>query len=194
METGLGWLLLHWKLEVFSRPGWNTKIIVKTWPRNFNRCYSCRDFEVYDESEKLLAVASSKWVLFNFFTNSISKVTEERASKYKLIDKCVFDNPDFDKIKEPENSVCTFEYTVQRRDLDMNQHVNNTNYIDFAYEALPADVYESADFKNVEVMYKHELRLGDVINCFYARLDGGECVVVIKNKENGMLNAIVKLF
>jgi len=186
--------MLNWKLEVFSRPLWNHKIIIKTWPRMFHRCYSCRDFEVYDANEKLIAIASSKWVLFNFLTNSISRVTEERAAKYQLFDKSVFNDLDFDKIKEPENSSCTFEYTIQRRDLDMNQHVNNTNYIDFAYEALPKDVYENSDFKNVEVLYKHELKLGDTISCFYTKLDNGEHIVVIKNKEIGVLNAIVKLY
>ena len=160
----------------------------------FNKCYSCRDMEVYDEDNKLIAIASSKWVLINLVTNSIAKITKEMADTYELVDKCVFENFDFYKVKEPEGSVCTFEYTIQRRDLDINLHVNNTNYIDFAYEALPEDVYENSDFNNIEITYKHELRLGNVIDCFYACLENGEHVVVIKNKSNDVINAVVKLY
>ena len=32
-RTGLAWLILNWKLKVFSRPKWNTILIVKTWTR-----------------------------------------------------------------------------------------------------------------------------------------------------------------
>ena len=68
-----------------------------------------------------------------------------------------------EKLKEPEISEITFDYIVQRRDVDTNHHVNNLHYLDYAYEALPNDVYINNDFKNVEIMYKHEAKLGDNI-------------------------------
>ena len=88
----------------------------------------------------------------------------------------------------------TFEDTIQRRDLDTNHHVNNANYVDFAYESLPKDVYENYDFKNMEVTYKHELKLNDTIHGFYSKLENGDTIVTIKNKNTGVVNAIMKLY
>lgn len=102
-KTHVAWILLNWKLEVFSRPLWNHKVTIKTWPRRFNRCYSCRDFEVYDESDKLIAIASSKWVLLDLIKDSIARITEEMAERYQLLNKSVFQDFDFTKMKEPEN-------------------------------------------------------------------------------------------
>ncbi len=45
-------MLLYWKIKIYSRPKWNTKLIVKTWPRKIEKVSSWRDFEVYDENRK----------------------------------------------------------------------------------------------------------------------------------------------
>ena len=89
----------------------------------------------------LIAIASSRWTLVNLLTERISKVPPEMAEKYSFLDKSVFEEPNFEKILEPQDSTLTFEYTVQRRDIDANNHVNNTNYISLAYEALPEEIY-----------------------------------------------------
>jgi len=191
-KTRVFWVLLNWKLEVYSRPSWNGKVVIKTWPRNMIKYYSARDFEIYDENNDLIAIASSKWVLVSL-DKGVIKIPEELDKEYDCYDKSVFSEP-LDKISEPEDSVCTFEYIVQRRDLDTNHHVNNTIYLDYAYEALPKEVHENLDFKNIEIMYKHEAKQGDNISCFYKKLETGEHVITIKNSEANKLHAIVKLY
>ena len=63
-KTHFTWALLNWKVEIKSYPILNDTITVKTWPRIFDKLYSYRDFEVYD-NQTLVAKASSKWVLFD---------------------------------------------------------------------------------------------------------------------------------
>jgi len=140
-ELGLAWILINWKLKVFSRPSWNKKITIKTWVSNFNRCYSYRELEVYDEKNNLIAIAASRWTLVNFVTNSICKVPPEMTEKYSFLDKSVFEEPVWSKIKEPEESILNFEHVARRRDIDANRHVNNISYINFAYETLPEEIY-----------------------------------------------------
>ena len=48
--------------------------------------------------------------------------------KYQTENKFVFENFNFDKLKEPEDEILTFEYTVQRRDIDINNHMHNICY------------------------------------------------------------------
>ena len=52
-------------------------------------CY--RDFEVYCEN-KLVAIATSKWVLFDFKCNRITKLTDEIYNPYEPEDTHVFEN------------------------------------------------------------------------------------------------------
>lgn len=191
--TGFAWIILNWKLQVFSRPAWNTKLKINTWSSKHTLIAFYRDFEVLDENDNLVAIASSKWVLFDFNKNGIAKIDKEMENRYTHVDKHVFDIPMNEKLREPESSEFISEYTVCRRDIDTNHHVNNLNYLDFACEALPEDIFFNSDFKNVEIMYKHEAKLGDNLNLFYARQDDSN-IITIKNAENNKLNCIVKLY
>ena len=44
------WLLMDWKLKVYERPKYETKITVKTWARAIGKMpfSTYRDFEVYE--------------------------------------------------------------------------------------------------------------------------------------------------
>ena len=98
-----------------------------------------------------------------------------------------------EKLNEPENSTFITQYTVTRRDIDTNHHVNTLNYLDFANEALPEKIFFNSDFKNVEIMYKHEAKLGEKLNIFYAEQDNST-IITIKNEDNSKLHCIVKLY
>lgn len=192
-STGYAWLLLNWKLQVFSRPIWNTKLTINTWSSKHTLVAFYRDYEILDENNNLVAIATSKWVLFDFNKNGIAKLTDEIESRYTHVDKHVFDVPMNEKLREPENSTLVSNYTVCRRDIDTNHHVNNLNYLDFAYEAIPENIFFNSDFKNVEIMYKHEAKLGETLNLFYGKQDNVN-VVTIKNNDNDKLHCIVKLY
>ena len=193
-KTGYAWLLLNWKLKVFSRPKWESSLTVNTWSKSMNPLFAYRDIEILDNKNNLVAVGSSKWILFDINKKSLIKIPSKVKDKFPSITKSVFEEKFVEKLKEPENSILAYEYTIQRRDIDTNHHVNNLNYLDYAYEALPEDVFYNISFSNIEIMYKHEAKLGDTVSLFYSSKKENEYIVTIKNKENGKLNAIIKLY
>lgn len=193
-KTGVVWLILNWKLRVFSRPKWGTTLTINTWNRCQNTLFSYRDLEIYDDENNLVAVATSKWLLFDVNKQAISKTTPDIREKFPVVDKCVFEDKFVEKLREPENSNFIYEYKIQRRDIDTNHHVNNLNYLDYAYEALPEDVYSNMNFSNIEIMYKHEAKLGDTLSIFYSHTEDNEYVITIKDEERKNLHAIIKLY
>ena len=140
-----------------------------------------------------IAIASSKWVLINTDTKAIAKVTPDIISAYGPVDAKVFDD-EIKKLKEPEEPYTRrFDYTILRRDLDTNKHVNNLNYVDFALETLPEEVYETTTFHNIEVMYKKQCILGDKISCLYTLDSEGKHVITMKSDDLENLHAIIVL-
>ena len=193
-KTGYAWLLLNWKLRVFSRPKWESTLTVKTWSKSMNPLFAYRDVEILDSNNNLVAVGSSKWILFDINKKSLIKIPTEVKESFPNVDKSVFEEKFVEKLKEPENSNFVYEYSIQRRDIDTNHHVNNLNYLDYAYEALPQDVFANINLSNVEIMYKHEAKLGDKISVFYSHTENDEYIITIKNNEQKNLHAIVKLY
>ena len=193
-KTHLTWVLLEWKLQVIRRPNYSEKIKVTTWSRDAVKCYAYRDFEIYDMEENIVAKAISKWVLIDIEKGSIVKVDNELLSKYEPeIDKTVFEDEKFEKIKEPEEYELETEYKVKRADIDVNNHMHNLNYIDLAVEAFPEDVYNQNEFNNIRITYKKEIKLGETIKCKYAFQDGKN-IVAVKSEDEKILHAIIELY
>lgn len=189
----LTWILLDWKLEIKNRPKYGQDIKVVTWSRTANKFFTYRDFEIYSNGE-LVAIASSKWTLINIEKRKMTRITEDIIDKYKPEDRHVFDNPDIDKLEVPEKFTSEVEYTVIRKDIDINKHMHNLYYLDLAYEALPDDVYqEDRPFDNVRIMYKKEIMFGDTVKCQYVK-EKNKHIVVIKSQDEKKLHAVIELY
>ena len=193
-KTHRTWLLLNWKVKMFFHPHINEILTINTWPRTMDKLYSYRDFEVFDSKNNLVAIASSKWIFVDTETKKIKKITSEVSEAYGgPVDKSVFETPFDEKIIISDNLKLNFNYTIQRRDIDTNGHVNNLHYIDFALETLDEDIYNENEFDNLEIIYKKEIKYKDNINCYYS-FENDKHTITIKNNDNSIIHAIVKLY
>jgi len=192
-ETHLSWILLDWKVKVIKRPEYGQTLDIHTWSRAIVKCYAYRDFEVYNENHELCVIASSKWLLINNQTGKIAKVQAEMADKYQSeIDKTVFKEKEIEKIKAPENYKSSIIYEAKRKDIDIIGHMHNLYYLDIAYETLPEEIYQQRPFNSVRIMYKKEIKLGDIIKCNYS-YENNKHIVVIQSQDEKTLHAIIEL-
>ncbi len=190
-EKPYTWLLLNWKLQVFLRPAWNSKLTVKTWPSSADKLYSYRDFEIYTENNEMVAKATSKWVLININTLIIEKTSQEILDIYKPSNTSVFEDS-IPKLKEPKEHDIIENYVISRNDLDINGHANNLSYLKIATNILPKDIYNNADFRNLEIMYKKECKLGDEVAVLYSKTDNTH-TITIKSKDLSVLHCIIQM-
>lgn len=189
----LSWVLLNWKVEIIKRVSYGINLKVRTWAKTYNKFQTTRDFEVFDEENELICIATSKWTLIDTQKSSITRITDEIIENYEPEEKNVFENPEIDKLVEPLSFSNEFTYEVQRRDIDVNQHMHNLNYLEVAYEALPEEVYFSNECNHIEIMYKKGIKLGDTVKCFYSYTDSTH-YVTMKGEDEKVLHAIVKLY
>jgi len=192
-QTHLTWILLDWKLKVIRRPNYAEKIRVRTWSKDSLKCYAFRDFEVVDENDNVIIRAISKWVLINIEQQKIVKVEEELLKRYEPeLDKTVFENEEFDKLREPEIYQLETEYRVKRSDIDVNNHMHNLNYIELANEVLPEEIYNNSQFDNIRISYKKEIKLGETVICKYVKQNSNN-IIVIKSEDDKVVHAIIEM-
>ena len=192
-KTNLTWVLLDWKVKVIKRPIYGQILDIHTWSRYIIKCYAYRDFEVYDDKGNLCVIATSKWLLINSKERKIEKIPEEMAKKYDSEEKEVFGEKEIEKLKVPNEFESQIKYKIQRKDIDVIGHVHNLYYLDFAYEALPEDVYKKRPFDNIRIMYKKEIKLGETIICKFAR-NGEKNTVVIESEDAKTLHSIIEVY
>lgn len=189
------WLLMDWELEVYKRPKFGDVIHANTSAVSMGRtsfhCY--RNFEIFDENNELVATATSRWIYFSLETNRIVKLEPEMLERFNPEGDAKKSEEKLLKLKEPDSYESVFEYQVERFDIDVVKHMNNLNYLKLAYEAVPEDVFFGEELNNVRIMYKHQIKLGDKLKCFYSKQEDGH-YITIKNNDEKTLHAIVKLW
>lgn len=190
--THLSWILLAWKVKITKRMPYGTYLTVRTWAKCVNKFQTLRDFEVLDENGELVCQATSKWTLIDTEKGSITRITDNLIQKYKPETKDAFENPEIEKLIEPKQFLTEYTYVTQRRDIDVNKHMHNLNYLSLAYEALPEEVYYDKECNNIEIMYKKGITLGDTVKCLYSYQENSH-YVTIKSEDEKNLHAIIKL-
>lgn len=185
---------MDWYLHVYKRPPFGESLNAKTWATDVGKIsYSVfRNFEILDSSNELVAEATTKWVFLNIEDGKLDKITPELIALYNPEGSAKEAEKKILKLKEPNvyENIC--EYKVNRADIDVNKHMHNLNYLNLAYEALPEEIYNSQELNDVHIMYKHQIKLGDVVKCFY-HCEGGEHTITIKSEDEKTLHAIVVL-
>lgn len=192
-KTKLSWILLNWKVQVLKRPIYNSELRIKTWASGIDKITTCRDFEIYDKDGNIIIIASSKWTLVNIDTKKLELITEDIEERYSPEDKHVFKDFTFKKLMEPENIESISQINIEKRDIDINGHVHNLFYLDYAYEALPEQI-ENQEFDNIEIMYKKEIKMQDSpVKCNYSNKEGKN-IITIKSSDDRILHSIIYLY
>ncbi len=192
-NTHLSWIQLNWKVKIFRRLNYGETVTIRTWARTASKVSTLRDFEVIDENGKTACIATTRWTLISTDTQSITKITDDIINKYNPENGTVLPDFEFKRLEEPKEFSNEYVYTTQRRDIDVNKHMHNLNYLDLAYEALPEDVYFNNDFNNIEIMYKTAIILGDTSKCLYTH-ENGKHLVTIKSMDEKALHCIINLW
>jgi medium-chain acyl-[acyl-carrier-protein] hydrolase len=186
------WVLLSWKIKVIKRPKFNDTLNVKTWSRLIDKFYAFRDFSVYNQDNELIAIATSKWVFIDIEKGKLIKITDEVAEKYKTENVSVFEEKDLEKLNEPQEYINKIDYKITKNMIDVNKHLHNIYYMDIAKEVLPDEISFSNETNEFEIMYKHEIKLGETVKVMYSKVDDFY-YITIKDNDEKIIHAIIKL-
>ncbi len=192
-KTRKTWILLSWKVKVIKRPLVNDTLNVKTWSWSIDRFYAYRDFEVKNQYDEVIAIATSKWIFIDIDKRRIVKVEKEVNDKYELEpDYRVFEDYNYEKLEEPKTYISKTSFKITRNLIDINKHLHNIYYLDIAKEALPEEVAFSNELNDFEIMYKKEIKLGETVKAIYSK-ENDYHYVTIKSEDEKELHAIIKL-
>ncbi len=177
MDAKMGWLLLIWRIKILQYPVADEYVDVRTWSKKLKGLHALRGFEVYDENENLLIIAESSWTLFDLEKQKPLKISDEMINAYGELPREVFETPT-KKIQETLNDseAQLYEFKIEKRDIDTNNHTNNAKYIEFMLEAIPDDKV----ITELEINYKKQTVYGESLKLYY---NDSLCVIKDENED-----------
>lgn len=162
-DKNLFWVLSKIKLSISRLPKWSETIILKTWGKLHDLVVEPRDYEMVDEQGNVLIKGTSSWVIIDSEKGKIQSLNkfEEHLIYPENKDAFIERAPKVAKIEIAEQEPSEH---VRYSDLDMNQHVNNAKYIQWALDSISQVFRDKHNLKEAVVNYINQARYGDIYN------------------------------
>ena len=171
-------------MEFYDYPQNIFDLTIKTEPRGYNKLFAFRNFEV-KHNNNLVAKVSSAWGLIDLETKSMANVQSVLEENPNILAfKKTDDDLDYQKIKKLERVDFKKEFSVRFEELDVNQHVNNANYITYALEPVDFEFRKNHKLKTIDMLFKKELKYGQNI-ISEVQVEGNDTIHIVKNLETG---------
>ena len=180
------WVLIRMHVKIIRMPQWKETITLKTWGKLSEGLTNFRDYEMIDKNGNVIVAATSTWVILDFTTGRPQKAqhlpTHLYINEYK--NAIVENAPKIKHLSFPENER---EYKpVLYSDIDVNQHVNNSKYLQFAIDALPFDYVQKHTLKEFYLNFTRQAKLSDAYSVQYEKIEEGNFIANIYLKEEGV--------
>jgi acyl-ACP thioesterase len=161
-EIGGYWVLSNIKIEISRLPGREDEVTLKTWPSGYSRTIATREFVGKDQNDSELFRAGSEWMVINKNTNRLKNLFKLDLNLPKTGTKALPDelkrlelNGDYRQI----DSMC-----VPRSAIDLNGHVNNTEYVRWGMDILSREFKLNDNIHSVQATYLSEVFEGDELD------------------------------
>ena len=159
---GLTWVLARLHVKISGVPAAGQTVHIATWPSGRHRLFATRDFRLKDEAGNEVLRATSAWALMNTETRRPARLDPHLTVFSGHPERMIVD--DFPLLSPVARENSRAAYRAVASDIDINDHVNNTVYLDWALRAVPAGACRQTPL-SLEAAFLGEARLGTEILC-----------------------------
>lgn len=162
-EANAFWMVVRMWYSLRRPLRWRERLTIRTWHRGGKSAQCYRDFDLY-AGEEHVGEAVSVWVLADLSNRRLRRLRSVRAiqgtdggplCKEKLLSK----------LRMPKEMRQAERRLMRYSDTDINGHVNNTRYADFACDALGLESLPKSRFlSQMQLDYTRECRPGELLS------------------------------
>ena len=158
------WVLVKSRFQVITQPEINQNVVIKSWPLPPNKFIYRREYSIENENGEKLIVGSSEWVVMHserrrlVATGDLYTLSDGFHNEINFGEK-------LEKVEDFETDNSPYEVTPGFSELDVNNHVNNTKYANFVYDAIdPENDFEIDVF---QIDYRKEVLKGEKLYIYH---------------------------
>ncbi|HQO83192.1 MAG TPA: thioesterase [Synergistales bacterium] len=162
LSKGYTWVLYRMRLTFSWVAVAGEDLTIRTWYRPERNLYSLRNFSMEDAGGERIIFGESSWVVLDLKKGRPVRLSAAMPASYEENRSGDF-STGFREIPELDEPDTEIQFNVRLHDLDINRHVNNARYLEWALEAIPMEVLGASRPAVVEALFRTPARYGDVI-------------------------------
>ena len=194
IKTNTAWILSRVHVEFIDTPKWREEITLNTWHKGLNRLFFLRDFIMTDKEDNPKVKATTSWLVLNLDTRRLVRdpaLLENGA----VCSENVLENP-ADKVVMPKDIEpdLVMEHAVSYSDLDMNCHVNNAMYMQWAMDAVNYEISSTRPVREFTINFNHEVKPQETVSIYKAIVEAEDGRhVFVEGKAGGQSSFCVEI-
>lgn len=165
MDQNITWVFYNYHIKILRNPVYGEKLYVTTEATGFKKYYALRNYKIKDSNGNVIVNANAIFLLINLEKRRMIRIPEEQYEIYGVSGdiKEEFKIPRLERLEDFEYEE---SFKVRYTDIDSNNHVNNTKYIDWAIETLPEDIVNNYVLDEIRVTFEKECKYGEEVKVF----------------------------
>ena len=168
-KRNLFWAIIRQRIQISRLPLRGETITVETWPLPTTRAAFPRATVGYDAQGNELFRVMGLWILMDLQTRGMVIPGKSGVELEGITRGNELASPGSILPKQLEN---TLPRTVVFSELDRNGHMNNTRYLDWVMDLLPADFHKTHALQDFLICYHTEALEGQQITLDWQLSDG----------------------
>ena len=180
LKYNLLWVVIRMEVKIYKSIKLDEVVTVTTHAGEQKSFIFPRYFQIYNKNGELLVNVSSIWAVINKDTRRV----ELRPQGIKAT------KPEHDKNDMPlpekvsgSGSVVVDERVVKYSNVDINSHLNNTEYIEFILDTHDLEFYKHHRLCGININYDKEIKYGDNVALLTNK---GEIKEIVSGVVNGV--------
>ena len=180
LKHNLLWVVIRIEVKIYKTIKLDDIITVTTHPGEQKSFIFPRYFQIYDKKGELLVNSSSMWAVIDKDTRKV--VLRPQSIKAVKAESNKNDLPLPLKVNIGEVSPVD-ERVVRYSNVDINGHLNNTQYVEFIVDTHDLDFYKHHRLCRININYDKEIKFGDKVTIL-SNKEEKEIIVGKVNDEN----------
>ena len=160
------WMLARIWFRLDRPLRWDDVLTVRTWHRGGRGASVYRDFDLYVDGVPV-GEAVSNWVLADQDTRRMLRASHVELEGFLRTGGSLCKGITLNKLRKPEDMEVVQQRRMHYSDTDINGHVNNARYADFALDVLyPQALAQGGFLSDMQVGYLAECRPGELLTIY----------------------------
>lgn len=165
VENNMTWVFYNYHVKIFRNPTYGEKLKVKTEAVGFKKFYALRNYEIKDSHGNVIVIANAIFLLINLEKRRMMRIPAEQYEIYG-VEGDMKEEFKIPRLEAPAEFKYQDTFRVRYSDIDSNQHVNNTKYVDWAIETLPEEIVNNYSLDEIKVTFEKECKYGETVNVY----------------------------
>lgn len=177
------WVLSRLVIDMERMPTEKDSLSIETWIEHIGTAFTTRNFQLRDAAGTVIGYAKSTWAIIDMSTRRSVRLDSIPSMGQFVVEESVpVDEPH--RIATVEGEVANI-FTAKYSDIDINNHVNSLNYVQWLSDCFSLDFYREHFIRRFEINFLKEITWGDNGKVHRQRIAPGDYLFQIETKEKG---------